>query len=882
MTRFTSGRLGVVLATLLGAVAAFGGGCNGAGGGSGGGDDAGPTSASDAAPGPGVADSDGDGLDDATELAGWDIQVDRSGLGVPLTEHVTSDPQVADTDGDGLDDSEEFQVSDPRKVDTDGDDLSDFDEKKLYFSIPTSVDSDGDARVATSSNPLLWDGNEALMWHTSPIIDDTDGDNRSDYQELILDSTNALVAQVPTVEVGLAGQLDMRLNVVYTDGTTQSASYGATQSFAQAQSTSRSDTTSDTVSIEASATVGAEATAGLPPSASVMASVTVTGGYTQENSATVERSTEQSAAQEYSRLLADERSASSSVATGQLSVGLNIRNPSAIAYTLTHLIVTLRQYDSNGATFKTLATLTPALDTFTIQAGGSREALQVAATSVDPSLVREFLRDPTRLYLSVNNFDMTNAEGINFAFLDEVTSARTGEVVIDFGDQRVEHYRVATNVRRDASGLPAGVTLAEVLGIVRLPFATAPWAQAPGQSAFPEKVGVHVLTSLDGVAADGKHFWAVISSNSGHVDPTKNFEDIVLNRGESIHLAYVRDDDQDGVYDREERLFGSSDANSDSDGDGLGDFDEVKTGWIAGADAQGVPGYPRRVTSDPTRADADGDGLSDPEEKAFGSDPFAADADGDGLSDAQERALGTNPLDADSDDNGIPDSLDKLGLEIYYDMSVQGGAFHDRAGVAQDATITQVGFGHGPVMDRFGNPQGAYQFAAGGFSNHGGPASYGFAQAEVGTALAGGDVTLAGWVNLVAPGTPGVPLYAALADLDDVNVIASSGAQTNNVGADNGTTGRDGGFTGWTFVTVVRRANVAKLYLNGALIGEGPSAPGGGCGRFFVGVVPLGCAASSPASFADAWSSLPLDDVRVYSRALSAKEVTLLFHERGF
>ena len=49
-----------------------------------------------------------------------------------------------------------------------------------------------------------------------------------------------------------------------------------------------------------------------------------------------------------------------------------------------------------------------------------------------------------------------------------------------------------------------------------------------------------------------------------------------------------------------------------------------------------------------------------------------------------------------------------------------------------------------------------------------------------------------------------------------------------------------------------------------------------------MGVIPSGCAASSPASFADAWSSLPLDDFRVYSRALSAKEVGLLFHERGF
>lgn len=146
------------------------------------------------------ADTDGDGLPDSFETAGWTIIVDGT------QTKVTSNPDVGDTDGDGLPDLVEYQRgTDPSNSDTDGDGLSDyeeftaFDTYKNYSSLypgftlandpmithystsPTNQDSDGDGLTDNYEVTATYGTNNDRK--TDPWIWDTDGDGLRDSYE---------------------------------------------------------------------------------------------------------------------------------------------------------------------------------------------------------------------------------------------------------------------------------------------------------------------------------------------------------------------------------------------------------------------------------------------------------------------------------------------------------------------------------------------------------------------------------------------------------------------------------------------------------------------------------------------------------------------------
>ncbi len=101
------------------------------------------------------ADTDGDGVSTADELAGWDVVISRGGTQLS-TRKVTSDPSKADTDSDGLTDGQErSRFIDPASDDTDADLLKDADEVNIWVSNPADVDTDNDS----TGNSGLFDGN---------------------------------------------------------------------------------------------------------------------------------------------------------------------------------------------------------------------------------------------------------------------------------------------------------------------------------------------------------------------------------------------------------------------------------------------------------------------------------------------------------------------------------------------------------------------------------------------------------------------------------------------------------------------------------------------------------------------------------------------------
>jgi hypothetical protein len=98
-----------------------------------------------------VSDSDGDGLIDSLDtdpdLPGAS---DNDGELNDDTAHSICDP---DSDGDGLLDGEEVQLGTDRlDWDSDDDGLSDYEELKVYFTNPNDPDSDGDSAVGVLSH----------------------------------------------------------------------------------------------------------------------------------------------------------------------------------------------------------------------------------------------------------------------------------------------------------------------------------------------------------------------------------------------------------------------------------------------------------------------------------------------------------------------------------------------------------------------------------------------------------------------------------------------------------------------------------------------------------------------------------------------------------
>lgn len=620
---------------------------------------------------PSADDLDGDGLSNEVETEGWLVRVDEDGQGAIVERMVSSSPTEADTDGDGVCDRDERLIrTDPLRADTDGDGLSDADEIRIWGSSPINVDSDGDA----NGNTVFYDGSEVTRYKTSPTLADTDGDGRSDFQEINQNSTNALLADLPRPELELVGEMDIGLDIRLSTGQTEENAVTHSMARSTEQATSRTNSTATTVTTERSVEVSATAEASFPDgvSMSVSASYTQTEGYMRESSTSFTAQSAQSAQSAYQNATTRVISQNEAIEGGTLSMQVQIRNGGQRTFELRNLVISaITRERTNPSAFTTIATLTlPAeAESMTLGEGETRGPFRVSS-EISANVALGLLSNPSGLYFRPASFRLIDRTGEDFEFtVGETTNNRTALVIIDYGGERdLETYRVATNVARKDGGQVAGIRLQSVLeDVIGL---------TPSEYEVQENSrGVRILTRVRDVAArqgtggGTSRFWAVIAAENNTtatpvserlLDTSMDFGDLLLMPRDQIYLAYVSDEDGDGLFAREERLYGSSDTSSDSDGDGLSDFEEIRNGWRV---VSNLPYYAENpiVYSSPTRADADGDGLSDLEEKALGTDPNRADTDGDGLHDGVDaeplsglappafRSVGTVGVDIPSD-----------------------------------------------------------------------------------------------------------------------------------------------------------------------------------------------------------------------------------------
>jgi hypothetical protein len=643
-------------------------------------------------------DADCDGLSDPDEERGWEVAV-VDGSGALAMRSVTSDPQRVDTDGDGVDDATELAVrTDPRRRDTDGDGLPDFAELFAYKSNPWMTDSDGDARGpsgSATSDPNLWDGFEILFTRTSPTLADTDGDGLTDYQEVHGGGTDPRVADLPRMTLDVHGDPSIVLNV--TDTSTHQTHAIASTLQKESEGYQRTDTESTKMSIENTVALHTETSAGTSswwPSfeAKLTTDTEFKHGYATESLSSWTEESVHESQQNYEAVTSGITNINYD--DGMLWTAIKIANNSDLAFRVRDLRITAHRMKPSGS-FETIGTL--ALGSLQSSGwvpyeGGAAEFLLgpsveyvgvVGADQLPPQVMRALVSNPTALLFEIGSYslhvlDASGNPSVDFAVLGESIAQRTGLIVVDYGNGTIERYMVATNVHRYPDGSARGVRLGDALDLVGVAHETAARAETDPRRVLTKVGTVQAYVDEGNPAIRG--LW-VVAGTAATFDArlTVDFDDVVVRNGDRIVLTFAEDTDGDGVLDREEYLLGTDRQDPDTDDDGVTDYDETKVGWEVAIHAQPV----RVVHADPRFADLDGDFLVDGTERALGTDPYSSDTDGDGL----EDAFDPSPL--------VPPCLDGAALLL---SAWWNGASLDTS--ARDVWSLDGAASHGTMFDQ--------------------------------------------------------------------------------------------------------------------------------------------------------------------------------------
>lgn len=476
----------------------------------------------------------------------------------------------------------------------------------------------GNGAASKSGNGLT--EAQQILYGTSPVLDDTDGDGISDAREineLSFDPQinpykfNPLVADVPRLGLVLRSAPSIRLfltdalaetrtiSVVRTQQTTvdviQNVTDIVTESFAQNQN-SATDTTFNS---------GVAGDVTLTDSISKTMSEAVELDFTREQSVQNRKALTEIEAIEKNRVI--------TASGGVIKFTVEIENRGNVAFQVATLVLSVVMPDpSHPGKFLPVAnlvgeTIPPFYDPyppFVIPPGGKFPAVVFANTTLTLTTAKQLLRDAKSLIVSVAGLELLDAAGVPFAFRFQDINSRTAQIVIDYAGLRPpERYLVATNADPNNPGITAGHALRDIL---RIPFEAGAidWG---GQ----QKTGLLGLRGDPNVrAAKQKNaFWLAIRTrgNGANKKVTRfsmleqdfDFENIKLKAGDTLYLVYMEDKDGDGVFSRQERLLGTSDLLADSDGDGWSDFYEINVSH-----------------TDPNNADTDGDGVIDSKDSA--------------------------------------------------------------------------------------------------------------------------------------------------------------------------------------------------------------------------------------------------------------------------
>ncbi|MBR6060781.1 MAG: hypothetical protein IKP67_01790, partial [Spirochaetales bacterium] len=170
----------------------------------------------------------------------------------------------------------------------------------------------------------------------------------------------------------------------------------------------------------------------------------------------------------------------------------------------------------------------------------------------------------------------------------------------------------------------------------------------------------------------GKRYLKTYSPYTGGDDKTHwSLSNIKISAGDEISIIYAKDADNDGVPLNEEIMYGTDDTKSDTDGDGLSDYEEIYGWYKDGIGLDAKYSDSNKVYTNPKLADTDGDGLSD-----YSADSTKQDSDpinSERADDTRLRCRYAQTLSGSLTDFSFGDddtyTIDNIGDKIYLDIT---------------------------------------------------------------------------------------------------------------------------------------------------------------------------------------------------------------------
>lgn len=286
--------------------------------------------------------------------------------------------------------------------------------------------------------------------------------------------------------------------------------------------------------------------------------------------------------------------------------------------------------------------------------------------------------------------------------------------------------------------------------------------------------------------------------------------------------------------------------------------------------------------------DSDQDGLQDHIEAQQGLNMWNWDSDGDGISDSQDQNPLVNDAIADPDGSGLPSSLDN-GLLARYDFEVLGsGTFTDKSGNNQHATANG-----NTAVDSLGMVSRAAKLGGSGYlsaasmlhghANH--SLSFWICPEKDSILNSNGSYRTIHATTALSTGVAQSRFFGVCKSngnevwvLGDYQWNYNGGSPTSSITGLNWTMPLGSSDSGkWHHVVTVQSGNTAKVYVDGIEVVSGALAaipPPAGINATTNFIVGRTLPASSVTQFEG-----KIDRMRVYGRALSAAEVTLIHNQ---